>query len=219
MNKDLKYVGVIEDNPHLLKNVESFLNVSSEYYVVFSESSIETLDVKSIETEPDFILLDIYLNGTNSIVKIRELKKRFPAAMIIMMTGNKDDSNILRAIQQGAVGYLQKPFLLTELITVLKQTAEKQSYLESETIIRLMKVLSGEDNKNKLYNNAQLTQREKDIINLLGLGYSYKMISDELRLSYHTVNFHIKNIYIKLDVNSKSELIAKHLLHTQNSLK
>jgi DNA-binding NarL/FixJ family response regulator len=219
MNKDLKYVGVIEDNPHLLKNVESFLNVSSEYYVVFSESSIETLDVKSIESEPDFILLDIYLNGTNSIVKIRELKKRFPAAMIIMMTGDKDDANILRAIQQGAVGYLQKPFLLTELITVLKQTAEKQSYLESETIIRLMKVLSGEDNKKKLYNNAQLTQREKDIINLLGLGYSYKMISDELRLSYHTVNFHIKNIYIKLDVNSKSELIAKHLLNTHNSLK
>jgi DNA-binding CsgD family transcriptional regulator len=82
-----------------------------------------------------------------------------------------------------------------------------------------MKVLSGEDNKKKLYNNAQLTQREKDIINLLGLGYSYKMISDELRLSYHTVNFHIKNIYIKLDVNSKSELIAKHLLNTHNSLK
>ncbi|MBN8670407.1 MAG: response regulator transcription factor [Chitinophagales bacterium] len=219
MNKDLKYVGVIEDNPHLLKNVESFLNVSSEYFVVFSESSIETLDIKSIETEPDFILLDIYLNGTNSIVKIRELKKRFPAAMIIMMTGDKDDANILRAIQQGAVGYLHKPFLLTDLITVLKQTAEKHSYLEGETLIRLMKVLSGEDTKNKLQSNSQLTQRERDIINLLGLGYSYKMISDELRLSYHTVNFHIKNIYIKLDVNSKSELIAKHLLNTQNSLK
>lgn len=219
MNKDLKYVGVIEDNPHLLKNVESFLNVSSEYYVVFSESSIEALDVKSIETEPDFILLDIYLNSTNSIVKIRELKKRFPAAMIIMMTGDKDDANILRAIQQGAVGYLHKPFLLTDLITVLKQTAEKHSYLEGETLIRLMKVLSGEDTKNKLQGNTQLTQREKDIIKLLGLGFSYKMISDELRLSYHTVNFHIKNIYIKLDVNSKSELIAKHLLNTQNSLK
>ena len=82
-----------------------------------------------------------------------------------------------------------------------------------------MKVLSGEDTKNKLQSNSQLTQRERDIINLLGLGYSYKMISDELRLSYHTVNFHIKNIYIKLDVNSKSELIAKHLLNTQNSLK
>ncbi len=219
MNKDLKYVGVIEDNPHLLKNVESFLNVSTEYFVVFSESSIETLNAKAIEAEPDFILLDIYLNGTNSIVKIRELKKRFPAAMIIMMTGDKDDANILRAIQQGAVGYLHKPFLLSELITVLKKAAEKQSYLEGETLIRLMKVLSGEDTKNKLQGNTQLTQREKDIIKLLGLGFSYKMISEELRLSYHTVNFHIKNIYIKLDVNSKSELIAKHLLNTQNSLK
>jgi DNA-binding NarL/FixJ family response regulator len=210
-------IGILEDNEALRKNIELYLGATRDCFVGFSESSIENILLKDIDCDPDYILLDIHLNNTNSLESISRITKRFPGAGIIVMTGDKSESFILNAFENGAKGYIYKPFALQELVSTIKSLEENGSYMPANIATKLIGLLNKKDKVEPLKNKYKLTERETQIIEFLRDGHGYQAIADKLFISYHTVNHHIKKLYSKLNVNSRSELTATYLLNNSTN--
>lgn len=205
---ELKAVGILEDNNALRKNIEHYLNITSEYFACFSHPGIDSLYLTDIDCQPDFILLDVHLEDTNGIDRIADLQKRFPQAAIIIMTGDTNEQLIMKAFENGAKGYLSKPFALSDTISTMKSLDENGSYLSPATATRLIQMISKKTAVVSIKERYELTDRENDILSLLKEGYSYKAIAEKLFISFHTVNHHLKNVYAKMNVHSRSELTA-----------
>lgn len=210
MQKYPKPVGIIEDNISLRTNIADYINLSDRYFSVFDVSSIENLNNLKLHIKPEIILLDIHLKGENSLNSLDSLLEKFPETYILVMTGDMNEKNILKALENGAKGYINKPFEMEELIKAMNKTFQDGSFLTPLATTSLLNVIN---NNKKPSSSIQLTysltMKETEIVELLRQGLSYNEISEKLKISYHTVNHHIKNIYNKMDVNSKSKLIAK----------
>lgn len=209
MNMQPVAVGILEDNESLRKNISGYLDMTKEYFVVFSADSLN--DIKDVVCPPDFILLDIHLGGINGIDLIDQIQEMYPETVIVIMTGDRDETFIVKALEKGAKGYLNKPFGLSDLKNTLQSVAEKGSFLDAETTTRLMQAMSKKKGDSvSLKTKYSLTDREMDILMLIKEGHSYKVIGEMLHISFHTVNHHLKNAYQKLDVKSRAELLATH---------
>jgi DNA-binding NarL/FixJ family response regulator len=210
MQKYPKPVGIIEDNISLRTNIADYINLSDKYFSVFDVSSIENLNNLRLSVKPEIILLDIHLNGENSLNSIDALLQKFPETFILIMTGDMNEKNILKALENGAKGYINKPFEMEELIKAINKTFQDGSFLSPSATTSLLNLIN---NNRKPSSTIQLTysltMKENEIVELLRQGLSYNEIAEKLKISYHTVNHHIKNIYHKMDVNSKSKLIAE----------
>ncbi|MEZ5016927.1 MAG: response regulator transcription factor [Flavipsychrobacter sp.] len=202
-------VGILEDNESLRKNIASFLDITKEYFVVFSTASLQ--DALQAECPPDFVLLDIHLEEVNGLDLIHKILDQYPNTTIIIMTGDKEENFIVKALEKGAKGYLYKPFALSDLKNTLQTVREKGSFLDADTTTKLMKAMSNRSNTSNLKTEYQLTDREMDIILLMKEGHSYKAIGEKLNISFHTVNHHLKNAYQKLNVKSRLELLATYM--------
>ncbi|MCX6186247.1 MAG: response regulator transcription factor [Bacteroidetes bacterium] len=210
MQKYPKPVGIIEDNISLKSNIADYINLSDQYFSVFDVSSIENLNNLKISVKPKIILLDIHLNDGNSLNSLNILLRKFPETYFLIMTGDMNDKNILKALENGAKGYINKPFEMEELIKAMDKIFQDGSFLTPLATTSLLKVIN--DNKkpsSSIQHTYSLTMKENEIVVLLRQALSYNEIAEKLKISYHTVNHHIKNIYNKMDINSKSKLIAE----------
>jgi DNA-binding NarL/FixJ family response regulator len=213
MNKMQKYpkpVGIIEDNISLRTNIADYINLSDNYFSVFDVSSIDNLNNLKLSIKPEIILLDIHLNGENSLNSLDSLHQKFPDTYILVMTGDMNEKNILKALENGAKGYINKPFEMEELIKAMNKTFEDGSFLSPLATTSLLNVINNNKKpSSSIQTTYSFTMKESEIVELLRQGLSYNEIAQKLKISYHTVNHHIKNIYHKMDVNSKSKLIAE----------
>ncbi len=202
-------IGIIEDNIFLLKSFRDYLNSSEGMTVVFSCASMEEakehIDYKT-NPNPDIILLDIFLPGESGLEGIPYLKSKFPTTKIIMLTAYNEDSLIINCLEQGASGYALKTAQLSNLIDVINQTSRTGAFIDERSI---GKVISNLQNKKESSFKDMLTFREKEIVALVEKGYSYKQMSESLYVTTYTINYHLKNIYKKLNIHSKSELLSK----------
>lgn len=215
MNLDLKItptmisVGIIEDNIFLLKSFRDYINTTEDLEVVFSCTSMEeVIDLFSSKkiNSPDIILLDIVLPGQSGLEGIPTLKKKFPETKIIILTGHNDQELIMTSIKIGAVGYALKSAQLSSLVDVIKQVSKLGAYID-QTLIEKIVLSLQQKNRNSLLDT--LTFREKEIVSLVEKGLSYKQMSDQLFVTTYTINYHLKNIYKKLNIHSKSELLSR----------
>lgn len=204
-------VSILEDNELLRSNLEQYLLLSGLYVPCFAGSDPEEL-MASDEADPDFILLDIHLNGTNSLEMIPKLKVRFPQTSIVIITGDNTEKLVLRAFQNGAKGYLYKPFSMQTLLDALRSTGEQGYYITPSATANLIQEINKEEKAADIRERYNLTEKEFEIVELVKKGLTYNDIADILFISYHTVNHHLKNIYVKTNVRSKSELLSKLLL-------
>jgi DNA-binding NarL/FixJ family response regulator len=202
-------IGILEDNVSLRQTVEDYLVVSGKFFVVFSEGNFNALSKREFEVFPDIVLLDIHLSDVNGIDVISNIKKMFPETYVVIITGDKDKEYILKAIEKGACGYLYKPFNMTELETMIATVQETGSFLEPDLLTKLFGLINKGTSKNSIEEKIYFTQREKEILELLKKGHTYNEMADILCVSFHTINHHIKNLYTKANVKSKSELIVK----------
>lgn len=202
-------VGIIEDNIFLLKSFRDYINSTEGLEVVFSctsmEDAKENIDSKKHKS-PNIILLDIVLPGQSGLEGIPTLKSKFPDAKIIILTGHNDQELILNSIKIGAVGYALKSAQLSTLVDIIRQVSKMGAYLD-QTLVE--KVVLGLQQKNNNSILDVLTFREKEIVSLVEKGLSYKQMSDQLYVTTYTINYHLKNIYKKLNIHSKSELLSK----------
>lgn len=207
----LNAVGILEDNDALRNNIGCYIDAMPDYFIAFSAPCYSSIENEVIDCMPDFILLDIHLKETLGIDVIPKLLKRFPNTSIIIMTGDQSEQHILQAFEKGAKGYLYKPFTMADTISTMQSLVNNGSYMSPVAATKLIGMLNKKEPVVSIKEKFALTEREYEIVQLIKEGLAYQAIADKLYISYHTVNHHLKNVYVKMDVKSRSELIANYL--------
>lgn len=205
-------IGIIEDNDDLRESITRYILNENELVLVFSFSCIEEwLNFKKKSAVvPDIILLDIKLPGISGVDGILIIKQFYKSSKIIIISGLNDTKTIWDSMLNGANGFLVKPFRMLELREKIQIVTEGGTYLDPTILSKII-----EREQRNIYEtvvsrliNTGFTKRELQLAELLLKGYSYKDIAAILSISYTTVNSHIKHIYNKTNVNSKSAFIA-----------
>lgn len=203
-------VGILEDNESLRSAMVNYLHATSRFHCLFQEASITNIPSSAKEIIPDVILLDIHLDDGPSLSKMDSLHKSFPESKIIVITGDMRDDLMVQAIELGVRGYVRKPFSMGALVQIIETVADTGAFLAPDLLLRLMNAMNKQSaNCVDKKNTDKLTPQESRIVALLRDGFSYKEIATVKNISYHTVNQHIKNIYKKLDIKSKYELLRQ----------
>lgn len=197
---------IVEDNPYIREGWTTILDSDKKIVVKSSFRSCE----EALESEDiawsDIILLDIQLPGLMGSDGVEKFLEINPKLAIIMITVLEDSEHIFKSLQNGAIGYLIKKVSPDELVQAVKDAYEGGSPM-SPAIAR--KVIASMQLKPKVQKEYSLTERETEVLSLLGEGNSYASIAEEIHLSVDGVGYHIRNIYRKLQVNSKAEAVAK----------
>ena len=197
-------VTIVEDDEDLRENLAFLIDGTKGYRCVSAYPDCETA-LRDIEMDlPDVVLMDIGLPGMSGIEGIREFKKTWPEQNIIVLTVHEDDDLVFEALCAGACGYLIKGMPPEKLLAAIRE-AQQGGAPMSAPIARLV-VRSFQ-----IENHSPLTPRETEILTQLCKGKSYKMIAGTLFISQDTVRSHIRHIYQKLHVRSKSEAVVKAL--------
>ena len=157
---------------------------------------------------PDIILLDINMPGTSGIEVLAQMQIIAPELRIIMLTVNFEDDNIRRAIQLGAAGYLLKTASVDEIEQAVVAAMQGGKPIDSFVVKKIFSLFALDGKQNGSYD---LTQKEKEILQLIAKGISTQQTAEQLYISPSTVHTHLKKIFKKLDVHSRHELVAKAL--------
>ncbi|PBQ34221.1 DNA-binding response regulator [Sphingobacteriaceae bacterium] len=202
------FIAIIEDDADVRKGLERYFLSQPEFEKILAVPSVEAFFESPTDfSKIDVVLTDIGLPGKSGIEGIKLIKEKNPQTDVIMITVFKDSDKIFKSLCSGATGYILKGTSFEEIKESILTILKGGSYM-SPTIAR--KIVEYFNPLQKL-TESKLTQREEQIVKTLVDGLSYKLIADRLSISVDTVRFHIKNIYTKLEVNSKSEVIAKFL--------
>jgi len=160
------------------------------------------------ETPPHVLLLDVGLPGINGIDALVQLRQLAPGTAIVILTVFEDDDKIFRAICAGAAGYLLKTSSTEDIAAAIRSAATGGSPINPTIARRVLDMFSQANPPQKDYG---LTPREKEILQLLVQGHSTKEAAARLEISYHTADGYIRDIYEKLQVNTRSGVVAKAL--------
>jgi len=196
---------IAEDQAMVRGALASLLSLEDDIEVVAEIERGNLVLEAARRAEPDVALLDIELPGMSGIEGVRRLKQRFPSIQILMLTVFADNDHVFEAICAGASGYLLKdtpPDRLTEAVRELVAGGAPMSPEIARKVVGMFSRVApprSEDHK--------LSPREVDLLKLLAEGHSYKTAARALSISIDTVRFHIRNIYDKLHVHSKSEAV------------
>jgi len=202
-------VGIIEDNKKIRQLMQRYLDMQEDMScLVATESVEEMLDYLKTYPHPNVLLMDIQLPGMSGIEGMKIIQQKYPDIEIIMLTVYHDSHKIFDSLKAGASGYLLKHTSLPEIKNAIQLLMQGGAPM-SPQIAR--KVITHFNDRGQKQQESNLTNREQDIVNGLVDGLSYKLIADRLDISIDTVRAHIRNIYKKLHVNSKAEVIAKSL--------
>jgi len=199
---------IIEDNELLRDSLKEAINKSSDINCKHTFSSGEAaLDlIEKDELVPDIILLDIGLPGINGIELIPGLKRLSPSSKIIIITVHDDDENVFNAICAGASGYLLKDMSSEKIVTSINEVMNGGAPMNLHIAKKVLTMFRDQNVKSDGYD---LSERENEILSLLVEGLSKKQIAEKIFLSHHTVDSHIRNIYVKLEVHTRGSAVSK----------
>jgi DNA-binding NarL/FixJ family response regulator len=199
-------LAIVEDNQDIKNSIVEFFSMLEGYEITHTAISVEEFLKKSVMAEkPDVILLDINLPGMTGIDGISFIKALYPEAEILMLTIYTDSEHIFQALCKGASGYLVKNTPLPKL----KDNIEDMRNGGAAITPAIAKKVIEYFRPGRRAFPETLTNRERDIIDGIVDGLSYKLVADRLGISTETVRTLIKRIYKKLQINSKAELISK----------
>lgn len=197
-----KRVLVVEDDLEIRNSFSLIVNSSQKFMVVNAYSNCEEAIANLNRDKPEIVLMDVELPGMNGIQGARHIKEKHPHTEVVMVTVYEDSELVFEALKAGASGYITKSANYLELLTALEEITRGGAPMSS----RIARMVIDNFHVNP---NSPLTRRETEILQLISEGKTYTQISEELFISKETAKTHIKNIYSKLQVNSKSEAIAK----------
>ena len=158
---------------------------------------------------PDVVLMDINMAGINGIECVKRLKALIPDAQILMFTIYEDTEQIFKALAAGATGYLLKRREPEELLQALRDVHAGGSPMSNSIARKVVASFQKADQMGEKQN--LLTSREQRVLDLLAKGLAYKQIGDEMGISINTIRTHLRHIYEKLHVQSRTEAVAKYL--------
>lgn len=202
-------VAIIEDLREVREGLAMLINGTNGFSCAGRFRTMEQAIENLSREQPDVVLTDIGLPGMDGIAGIRILREKFPALPVLALTVYDDDERIFAALCAGAVGYLLKntqPARLLESLREVKTGGAPMSPEVARRVISLFQTFTPPTNA-----DYHLTPQEKELLKMLVEGHSYKTAAYQLKISIHTVSFHLRNVYEKLRVHSKSEAVAKAL--------
>lgn len=202
-------VGIIEDQRDIRESLCVLIDGTVGFRCIQNFRSMEEALKQLHQTRPDVMLVDIGLPGMTGIEGIRILKDRHPKMFLLMLTVYDDDDRIFEALCAGACGYLLKNTSPARLLECLKEAAAGGAPMSPEVARRVISLFRQIRPPEKA--DHTLTPHEVRLLKLLVEGHNYKTAADELGVSYNTISFHMRHIYEKLQVHSKSEAVAKAL--------
>jgi DNA-binding NarL/FixJ family response regulator len=199
-------IAVFEDNDSLRESLVYLLRNISDYEVVGDYAHCNDASNIARVYQPDVVLMDIDMPGQNGITGVRLIKETRPQTAVIMYTVFEDDEKLFQCLCAGADGYLLKKTSPAIIFQAIKDVTEGGAPMSPSIAKKVL--ASFQHGKNNKY---ELSAREVEVLQLLIKGFSTKMIASELKISFDTARFHLKNIYRKLHVNCGKEAIAKAL--------
>lgn len=205
---------LFDDNDDFTESLSTFINSADDMSVVaVANTGKNALKLVNYH-QPDVVLMDIDMPIENGLQSLRSLRSAENNVCVIMLTVFDDNKRIFQAICTGASGYLLKSTPPEKIIDAIREAHNGGAPMTPTVAKQVLKLFSQPFHKSK--DIETLTAREHDVLSFLVRGYSYKMAADELNIGIETLRFHIKNIYGKLHVNSKSEAVAKAIQNKIN---
>lgn len=201
-------VALIEDEKEVRSGLSYILNHTDGFRCLDAFRTCEDA-LAGLTDPPDVLLCDIGLPGMSGIEGVRRLKERFPALPVVMLTVYRDDDKIFDSICAGASGYILKKAPPQKILDAIVEVYEGGAPMSSDIAVKVLNAFRKFAPPKPT--DYDLSKREEEILEELIEGNSYKTIADHLNISVHTVRFHIRSIYEKLHVHSKSEAVAKAL--------
>jgi DNA-binding NarL/FixJ family response regulator len=198
---------IYEDNTQLREGLSILINGSNGFEVLASFKNCDNVLHEVEAFRPDVILMDIDMPGTDGIEGLKILRQHNKDVKVLMLTVFDDNERIFESLKNGANGYLLKKTSPSKLLEYIQEANSGGSPMSSTIASQVLKMFS--DIYKPASNVYNLSTRENEVLQYLVNGYSYKMIAAELTISIDTVRGHIKNIYEKMHVNSKTEAVAK----------
>lgn len=199
---------IFEDNAHLRESLTSLLSLTDDYSVINSFPDCSKVAEQIKKHQPDVVLMDIDMPGINGIEAVKKIREFDKKVQIIMLTVFDDNTHVFEAMYAGANGYLLKKYVSDKLIDAIRDVLDGGAPM-SPSIARMVISNMQQPIHKVADNDYQLTPREKETLQLLSKGNSFKMIAAQLNISIDTVRTHIKRIYDKLHVRSQIEAVSK----------
>jgi DNA-binding NarL/FixJ family response regulator len=202
-------VAIIEDQKETREGLSFLINSAARFECRHVYASMEAALEGIGNNPPRVALVDIGLPGLNGIEGVRILRDRYPSIAPVLLTVYKDDERIFEAICAGACGYLLKTTPPPRLIEALREIAGGGAVMSPEVAIRVVELLRKSQTPDQ--SSASLSPQETRLLKLLTEGHQNKTAAAAMGISVHTVSFHLRSIYEKLHVHSRSEAVARAL--------
>ena len=213
---------VVEDEGLLRKGIQEMIDSDSSCTCVGTFGTGEEAVEKAAELQPNVAVMDINLPGMDGIECVHRLSEKLPDLQIVMLTVYQDTDNLFRALAAGAHGYLVKPARARDLLAAIRDIHQGGAPMTSALARKVVEAFrSGTSlassaqrsgaGGGRLDESDELAPREKEVLDLLAQGYSYKEIADRLNIGYATVHTYVLRIYKKLHVRSMNAAVARWL--------
>ena len=198
---------IFEDNPDFIDSITELLSNADGMELTGVYNNCKNVIKNVSHHQPDVVLMDIDMPIENGLQGLRNLRTAGNEVIVLMLTVFDDNDRVFQAICNGASGYLLKRTPAEKIIEAIREAHSGGAPMTPSVAKQVLKLFSQPFQKSEELQT--LTQREHDVLSCLVRGYSYKLASAEMNISIETLRYHIKNIYTKLHVNSKSEAVAK----------
>jgi DNA-binding NarL/FixJ family response regulator len=214
VNKAIQ-VALVEDDPNLRANLTAMLNGAPGFkcQAAYADGKSALLGIPA--NRPDVVLMDINLPGMLGTECVRQLKDLTPNLPVLMLTVYEDSEQIFKSLMSGATGYLLKRTPKDKLLDAIREVdaggAPMSRQIARRVVQFFQKVNELPTDMHKPAVVVNLTDREKEVLAALAKGYAYKEIADHLSISFETVRTHLRTIYEKLHVHSRTEAVLKYL--------
>jgi DNA-binding NarL/FixJ family response regulator len=202
-------VSIVEDNNRVRSSLARLIELSDGFQCVSEHATGEDAVAGLPNAKPDVVLMDINLPGMNGVSCVRQIKPLLPDTQIVMLTVYENTDLIFQALSAGASGYWLKQTPPADLLTAVREVHGGGSPMTGHIARKV--VASFQQSGKSAQEFENLTPREREVLDHLAKGFLYKEIADAMSISYDTVHTHIRKIYEKLHVRSRTEAVAKHL--------
>ena len=204
-------VSIVEDDAPLRGILGDWIRGAEGFQCVGVHENAEVALAALPREKPSVVLMDINMPGMNGIECVRRLKPQMMNTQFMMLTVYEDPDHIFKALSSGASGYLLKRTPRAELLAAVKDVHAGGSPMSSNIARKIVQSFQrfSSSSSNSPAESESLSPREREVLELLARGYLYKEIAESLHISVPTVNTHIRRIYEKLHVRSRSQAIAK----------
>jgi DNA-binding NarL/FixJ family response regulator len=200
-------VCIVEDDASAREILADWLSHASGFKCIGAHASVEQALEHLPAEKPSVVLMDINLPGMSGIEGVRRLKPMLPDTQFLMLTVYEDADHVFEALEAGATGYLLKQTPRSELLASIKDVHAGGSPMTSNIARRVVQAFHRQDAT--VPESAKLSQREREVLELLARGYLYKEIMDSLNVSRGTLNTYVRRTYEKLHVRSRAQAVAK----------